>query len=282
MQTSLEGRRWPHYRHLYIILPDFSISGFCSLSQVTFLSSTTGPCLSSFLLSSAYHAPFRDLSPLALLQDSALRSAFPSGHLPSSSSSLPKLLLRTWAAQPDSRARWAASARRIPRPGAARRPRRASSLWSTLTAVPRIAFLSSFRPSVLPASSCCQPRLWSPLPSCPRPLPLRGLGRPLPMRLGWCAVPAQSLYREGRKRRWSGRQGGGALVSPPRGCWLGSPSATEKRRWCPGARSVWPLQEWGEGRESKPAPLHLSLRLRKAQGFGLPGSKHPMTRQPLE
>lgn len=77
-----------------------------------------------------------------------------------------------------------------PRPGAARRPRCRSPrvLASVHTySCARAACLASFRPSVLPACSLCQPRLPAPgsaLRSCPRPPPLRGLGRPLPMRLG--------------------------------------------------------------------------------------------------
>lgn len=63
---------------------------------------------------------------------------------------------------------------------------------------PRAAFPTSLSvpTSLSPASSHCQHRLSTDLSALPPPVASPGARAALPMRLGGCAVPAQSLYRE--------------------------------------------------------------------------------------
>lgn len=63
---------------------------------------------------------------------------------------------------------------------------------------PRAAFPTflSVPTSLSPASSRCQHRLSTDLSALPPPVASPGARAALPMRLGGCAVPAQSLYRE--------------------------------------------------------------------------------------
>lgn len=107
----------------------------------------------------------------------------------SRSSSLPRLGLSVGAAQPNSAAAsWAAKARSIP--------------WSgILTRIPTLrrgapSRLPSVPTSLSPASGRCQHRLSTALSALPPPVASPGARAALPMRLGGCAVPAQSLYRE--------------------------------------------------------------------------------------
>lgn len=139
----------------------------------------------------------------------------------SPSSGLATLLPSAPAALPGSPARWAASARRMPGPGL-RSPR--ALAWIALGCAPGRPLAPS-EPQSRPPRPAVSPALGSFLPSCPRPPPLRGLGRPLPMRLGCGAVPAQPLYREGGRggsaagrglRRVASRRGaGGARGAAP-------------------------------------------------------------------
>lgn len=106
-----------------------------------------------------------------------------------SSSSPPRLGLSVGAAQPNSAAAsWAAKARSIPWPGILTRiPTLRRGAPSRLPSVPT---------SLSPASGRCQHRLSTALSALPPPVASPGATAALPMRLGGCAVPAQSLYRE--------------------------------------------------------------------------------------
>lgn len=115
-----------------------------------------------------------------------------------SSSFPPRLGLRVQATQSNSAAASrAARARSIPWP-------------SVLTRIPTLrgGTLSRF-PSVPaslgPASDRCQPGLSTALSALPPPVASPGAGAALPMRLGGCAVPAQSLYREEEEGSGAGR-----------------------------------------------------------------------------
>lgn len=106
-----------------------------------------------------------------------------------SSSSRPRLGLSVGAAQPNSvAASLAGGARSIPRP-------------TVLTRIPALrggarSRLPSASESLRPASGRCQSQLSTALSALPPPVASPGAGAALPMRLGGCAVPAQSLYRE--------------------------------------------------------------------------------------
>lgn len=128
-----------------------------------------------------------------------------------SSSSPPRLRLSVGDTQSNSAAAsLAARACSIPWPGVLTRiPTLRGGAPSRLRSVPA---------SLGPASGRCQPGLSTALSALPPPVASPGAGAALPMRLGGCAVPAQSLYREEEGER--SREGalGPAVAARPAAC----------------------------------------------------------------
>lgn len=175
-----------------------------------------------------------------------------------------------------------------PRPGAARRPSRRSPRVLALIhteqlcpgRLPRV--LPSFRPARPPSLSAPAPG--SSLPSCPLPPPLRGLGRPLPMRLGCCAVPAQSLYREGRKGRGAGGREE-APSAPAARLRAGLAFPDREKALVPRGAERLALPKVGEreGARARASPsLALSQKSAGRDSVRLPGFKHPKPSLTLE
>lgn len=159
---------------------------------------------------------------------------FPPQQLSSSrcSSSPPRVGLSVGAAQSNSAAASpAAKARSIPWPG----------ILTRITALRGGARsrLPSVSTSLSPASGRCQHPLSTALSALPPPVASPGARAALPMRLGGCAVPAQSLYRE---EEGGTEQGGGAR---PRGC--SSPGLLRAHR----RRVTNSKESWGTARRRR-------------------------------
>lgn len=127
---------------------------------------------------------------------------------------------------------------------------RASRLRRTLPAAPRAASRAPCRPSSLLPRPARAPAA---LPSRPRPRPMSG-----------GAAPAQSLYREGRRRRWGGGQGGAPSGSAARLV----PRGAERRALPGGGRGAGPTPSGSERRSGDSIPP--------------PEFERPRTRPPLE